>query len=208
MDGLLVPAKEKLTVTKNKEKVRVCIQVKALMIRDDHSLETALTAAHKLNPECPRRNIKNWWKQREELAQAPGEGFKVLTGRRGADYPLAEDATYILFYRERVLLGLPVDEEWLLHTMKRQLEKLEGWTRLETAEFGSNGWLHRFKKRYGVADLVRTNDQPVPVFDRLQQIKDFHAHLQAAAFSPHPYGPHPKYGSFHPATLFYMDQVR
>lgn len=126
--------------------------------------------------ELKKRNVRRWWNNREaveELALHDRHWKKRFYSSTEERRPFEEEeeALYLLFLDRRMNEGYPVDGAWLQHAMSLlvQLNKpnQSAEKQAKAARFGASpGWLDRFKKKYNIRSLARTNAHAQPIAQR------------------------------------------
>jgi hypothetical protein len=154
----------------------------------------------------PRSTASTWWKAKDSiklLHRSKKYRKKKFVRAWSGKFPLAEDLLYEKFCFRRKYMGLPTPETWLKMEFAIILSTLQcpAW---RTAR-QSNGWVTRFKKRYGITSQCATNKHVTPVETRLPAIRKFHRALARMRSSGT--RTDSKYGRFRPTNMFHMDQI-
>ena len=94
---------------------------------------------------------------------------QALKRVRGAVYPKQEEELYDL-YKLRRAKGLPVDGEYFSAKMRMLVKR----DYPDSKFVGSNPWIQKFTRRFGISLQSKTNKKSKSIEERLPKVRNFH----------------------------------
>ena len=153
------------------------------------------------------KSVLSTWKKRKDfiLMRAVEVGGALVRKHRArrARWEEAEEVLYQRFLFRRKCLRKGVSGTWLKVQMSEILGQYFGMQRSKVL---SNGWLHKFQRRYGITSQCRTNKHKQSVQTRLPVIRQCHQYIRHIQSQDPAQQSSAKYGRFSLKQMWSMDQ--